>query len=138
MINAMTYNALQNQCVKLFNGDVKRSILGINDLLRAFDAILEGDDHRGIYNVASFTATAKKIATTVGSIVGVRVEQSDPTPNTNEKLANKTYDFGMDTSKFQNTYNFEFTETIESITKKLVSNEGRCITSDRNQEKYYR
>lgn len=132
MINAMTHTALSEQCVKLFNGDVKRSILGVTDACRAIECIIEGNDNRGLYNLASFTATSREIATSVSSILGVTLTETQPTPNTNEKLANTTYDFGMNTDKFCNTYNFVFDNTIESITKGLINEYHNTRRSNRN------
>jgi len=137
MINAMTNTALEQGCVKLFNGDVKRSILGVTDACRAIESIIEGNDNRGIYNLASFTATSRQIAQRVASITGVQVEEAKPTPNTNEKLANTTYDFGMNTDKFTSTYGFEFKDTIETLTKGLINDYTHTQRSHRNVAIHY-
>lgn len=137
MINAMTHTALEQRCVKLFNGDVKRSILGVTDAVNAIELIVEGADHRGIYNLASFTMTARQIAKLVASIVGVTLLETEPEQNTNAKLCTKTYDFGMDTHKFTHTYNYEFTQTVESITKGLINEYTNTQKSHRNCKIHY-
>lgn len=137
MINAMTHTAYDNHSVNLFNGDVKRSILGIKDLLRAFDSILDGEDNRGIYNLASFTATSRQIAQQVAGILGVSVTETEPKTVINEKLCNKSYDFGMSTTKFEQTYNFQFRETVETICKGLINEIETTHKTNRNKHVSY-
>ena len=62
MINAMTYNGMKNKKVFCFNPEIHRPILGIKDLCRVIETIIEQGtyENRGIYNVASFNSTAKK------------------------------------------------------------------------------
>jgi nucleoside-diphosphate-sugar epimerase len=140
MINSMTYNALNDGEVKLYIKDIIRPILGINDLSRAIKTIINSDkDNRGIYNLASFNETAENIAYGVSKITGIPVKEyeTDPTNITNAKLQTKSYNFSIDSSKFMKTFNFEFEETIESITKSLVTNFKDIIFTDRNQPKEY-
>ena len=49
----------------------------------------------------------------------------------------KSYNFSIDSSKFMKTFNFEFKETIESITDSLVTEFKDIIFTDRNQPKEY-
>jgi len=140
MINSMTYNALNDGEVKLFIKDIIRPILGINDLSRSIKTIINSDkDNRGIYNLASFNDTAENIAYGVSKITGMPVKEyeTDPTNITNAKLQTKSYNFSIDSSKFMKTFNFEFEETIESITESLVTNFKDIIFTDRNQPKEY-
>jgi hypothetical protein len=37
-------------------------------------------------------------------------------------MDSKNYNFSIDSSKFCNTFNFEFKENIETITKSIVNN----------------
>jgi len=140
MINSMTYNALNDGEVKLFIKDIIRPILGIKDLSKAIKTIINSDtDNRGIYNLASFNDTAENIAYGVSRITGMPVKEyeTDPTNITNAKLQTKSYNFSIDSSKFMKTFNFEFEETIESITESLVTNFKDIIFTDRNQPKEY-
>jgi nucleoside-diphosphate-sugar epimerase len=140
MINSMTYNALNDGEVKLFIKDIIRPILGINDLSRSIKTIIDSDkDNRGIYNLASFNDTAENIAYGVSKITGMPVKEyeTDPTNITNAKLQTKSYNSSIDSSKFMKTFNFEFEETIESITESLVTNFKDIIFTDRNQPKEY-
>ena len=129
MINAMVNTAMQKGEIHVFNKDTRRSILGINDLCRAIDTIIDDNKkaNRGVYNTASFTNTAGDIATAVGKHANVPVIDKDP-PSVifNEKLQSKTYDFGISTAKFENTFNFKFTDTLDSITQEMVTQYAEC------------
>jgi nucleoside-diphosphate-sugar epimerase len=117
MINAMVNSAWNNKCVKMFNGDIHRPILGINDLGSAIRTIIEKDGEAGIYNLASFNATVREIATTVADILGVElVEEELETAN-----KSKPYDYTIDSSKFMKEFDFKFDETIETIVKSFGS-----------------
>lgn len=140
MINAMVNTAMQKGEIHVFNKDTRRSILSINDLCRAVEVIINDNKkaNRGVYNTASFTNTAGEIAEAVGRIAGVPVIDKDP-PSVifNEKLQNKTYDFGISTSKFENTFNFKFTDTLDSITQEMVNKYAKCNRSHRAELIHY-
>lgn len=140
MINAMVNTAKQKGEIHVFNKDTRRSILGISDLCRAVEAIINNNKKasRGIYNTASFTNTAGEIADAVGKIAGVPVIDKDP-PSVifNEKLQNKTYDFGISTSKFENTFDFKFTDTLDGITQEMVDQYAKCNRDHRAELIHY-
>jgi len=132
MINAMTYNSLKDKEIRLFVKDIVRPILGISDLSRAIKCIIDTEeDHRGIYNLASFNSTAELIACGVSNITKSIIKEQDI------ELSIKPYNFSIDSSKFKNTFNFEFRETIESITKEIIDNFNNIIFTNRNQFKKY-
>jgi len=140
MINSMVYNAITDGEIKLYIKDIMRPILGINDLCRAITAIVESDeDNRGIYNLSSFNKTAEEIAKGVSSVVGIPVKeyQSDPFSIKNSKLETKSYNFSIDSSKFINTFNFKFNDTIETITKSIVDNFEKIKFTDRSNVQEY-
>jgi len=124
MINSMVNSAKENNFIKLYSKEVNRPILGINDLNRCIKSIIEdNEDKRGIYNLASFNSTAGQIANTVSAICNVPIIESEtPTMITNAKEQTATYDFSISSKKFSDSYKFEFVDTIESITKSLLSN----------------
>lgn len=117
MINSMYCNAKNDNHIKLYIKDIMRPILGITDLCEAVTTIIDNnEDLRGIYNLASFNMTSGDIAYKVGEILNVDVREVEiDTPMTNIKLQTKSYDFKIDTNKFQNNFNFTFKDTIESI-----------------------
>jgi|TARA_R110001606_G_scaffold48938_2_gene123868 nucleoside-diphosphate-sugar epimerase len=139
MINAMSNTANEKGEIHVFNADTKRSILGINDLCRAMETIIEGHANPGIFNLASFTSTAGEIADVVGEVAGVPVINKDtPTVITNEKLEKKTYNFGVTTTKFENTFNFKFTDTLKSIATETVDGIADCRATTRSNTITYR
>ena len=140
MINAMVNTAMQKGEIHVFNKDTRRSILGINDLCRAVETIIEDNKkaNRGIYNLGSFTNTAGEIAEAVGRIANVSVIDKDPPAVIfNEKLQNKTYDFGISTLRFENTFKFKFTDTLDSITQEMVDNYAECNRDHRAELIHY-
>lgn len=112
MINAMTISSIRTKKVSVFNGYAHRPILGINDLCRAVETIIEStEDKRGIYNVASVNDNILEIGKKVAK-------------HTNSELVDAgngfTYDFKISSKKFIETFNFEFEDTIEKIVDSIV------------------
>jgi nucleoside-diphosphate-sugar epimerase len=140
MINAMVDSAIQTSEIKVFNSDIHRSILGINDLCRAVDTIITNGrkTNRGIYNIASLTSTVAEIARVVSEKTGTKIVNTcHPGKIFNEKLQNKTYDFGICTKKFENTFNFKFVETLETITYGTIESYATCNRSHRANLVHY-
>lgn len=114
IINSMTKNAILNNKIVAMNPEVNRGILGINDLCRAIEKIIESDNnHRGLYNLASFNTNVGDISQYISNRFECSIEKL-------ENLKNKMYDFQLDTSKFRSLYNFEFKDTMETICDSLV------------------
>ena len=126
MINAMYCSGKTNGEIKLYNKGIHRPILGINDLCRSIESIIESNtDNRGMYNLASFNKTSGEIAYEVGELINIPVVEYtvDPTTEiTNSKLQTVCYDFKIDTTKFEKTFDFKFEDTIESIVNELLTN----------------
>ena len=140
MINSMVYNALTDGEIKLYIKDIMRPILGINDLSRAIQEIVNcSEDKRGIYNLASFNKTAEEIADGVSSVVNVPVKEyiSDPFSIKNSKLETKSYNFSIDSTKFCESFNFKFTDTIETITDGILQNFNNINFTDRSNIQEY-
>jgi nucleoside-diphosphate-sugar epimerase len=111
MLNKMVYDAKTAYKITVQNPQLVRPILGLNDLCRAITAILKGGRHAGIYNLASFNASVLEMAEFVGKRYNADVEviETDAKP----------YAFGIDTTKFEKTYNFKFEDTLESVVESL-------------------
>jgi nucleoside-diphosphate-sugar epimerase len=141
MINAMVNSAKTDGHIKLYIKDIMRPILGIKDLCRAIEAIINCDiDKRGIYNLASFNNTSEGIAKGVSSIMNMPVIEYnvlDLEKITNVKLQTSAYNFAIDSSKFEREFNFKFNESIESITKSLIDGFDNCDKTNRNIIKKY-
>lgn len=126
MINAMYSSAMNDGEIKLYIKNIMRPILGMADLIRAMEAIVESEkDLRGLYNLASFNKTAEDIAYSVSKEINVPVKEYETNPTdtiSNSKLQTVCYDFRIDTTKFEKEFDFKFTETIESIVSGLKNN----------------
>lgn len=141
MINAMTYNAINNKKVFCFNPEVKRPILCIDDLCRCFKAIIDNKNNirKGIYNLSSFNSNALKISKKVAEITNSNLEIVTEIPKeiTNVKLQTKAYNFMIDNSKFCNDFNFIFESDIESIINSIKNNYNKIKSCGRINEKLY-
>jgi nucleoside-diphosphate-sugar epimerase len=141
MINSMVNSAKKDGHIKLYIKDIMRPILGIKDLCRAIETIIDcNDDKRGIYNLASLNNTSEGIAKGVSSIMNIPIVEynvSDLEKITNVKLQTTAYNFAIDSSKFENEFNFKFNETIESITKSLIDGFDNSDKTNRNIIKKY-
>lgn len=141
MINAMTYNAIENRKIFCFNPEINRPILGILDLCRAIDTILEkgNKENSGIYNLASFNSDVRVIAETVSSLTGSELEivETPPEHITNVKLQSKAYDFLINSDKFSKVFNFKFEDTISTIVGSLINNYENMKKGNRTDAKIY-
>lgn len=140
MINSMVNSALNDAHIKLYIKDIMRPILGINDLVNAISTIVDNEtSEKGLYNLASFNATAEEIADKVGEILSIPVIEYDVNMQkiNNVKLQTNAYNFAIDSSKFRTNFNFEFIENIETITNSLINGFNNCVKSNRNELKKY-
>ena len=141
MINAMTYNGIKNNKVYCFNPSICRPILGIRDLCRAIEIIIEkgSPETKGIYNLASFNSTAMQISTKVATTLGAKMEVVKELPKeiTNVKLQTKAYNFSISSEKFEEIFNFNFEETVESIVTSIVEEYDNMNMGNRSDAKIY-
>jgi nucleoside-diphosphate-sugar epimerase len=129
MINSMIEASNQNGYINVYNDHIDRAILGLNDLCRAIEAILvKGTpDKSGVYNLSSFNASVGDISKDVSKLVGAKI--------INHGLSGTPYDFRISNKKFENIFDFKFTETVESIVESLLTN--NTYKSKRDKEHYY-
>ena len=111
MINSMTTSALKNGEVNVFNAHAHRPIVSTFDIVRSIEAIINGGDNRGIYNVASFNHNIGEIGKRVANYMNVPLI---------DKGTSQTYDFTISSDKFKKTFNFEFESTVESIVQSIL------------------
>jgi nucleoside-diphosphate-sugar epimerase len=114
MINSMIKSALETNKVNAKNLQIRRAILGINDVSNALNMLVDIDIAPGQYNLASFNSTVGKIANAVAEMTNSVI-----TEHPNDKLA---YDFELSTEKFCKATGFEFTDTVDSLITGLLSN----------------
>ena len=141
MINAMTFNAVENKKIFCFNPEINRPILGIRDLCRAIEKIIDSGSRTncGIYNLASFNSSVKTIAKKVSALTNSDLEIVETPPDhiTNVKLQSKAYDFLINSDKFREVFDFEFEETIDSIVQSLIDNYKNMKKGNRTNAKIY-
>jgi len=137
MINSMTTSALNNGFIELYVKDTIRPILGINDLSNSIIKIINTEeDFRGLYNLASFNSTSEEIAISVSKVTKVKIIEKEIN-NPLNKLESKNYNFAINCDKFSKTFNYEFKDNIESITKGIIDNYDKIkLTRRDNQIKY--
>ena len=91
---------------------IKRLIdLSTQDLVNGIFHILKSNVYEGIFNMASVNHQIGEIAELVSEIMSSKVKFTDPSI---------TYNFKMDSSLFENTFNFKFKGNISSIVKSLL------------------
>ena len=124
MVNSMCYNAKNDNNIYLHQKNVNRPVLGINDLCKAVCAIISygQPELSGIYNLNSFNTTVHDAGKTISSLCNVPCKIINEKSNAiNFKLVAKSYDFKINSEKFMKAFNFEFQDTIFSITSSLVT-----------------
>lgn len=131
MINSMVKSSLDTKTVNVKNSQVRRAILGINDLCKALELLIEKSILPGQYNLASFNSTVHQIASTVSQITNAKIIEHPGD--------NLVYDFELSTDKFQHATGFVFTDTVESLIEGLCHSDSVNFdvrNNDRNF-KYY-
>ena len=111
MINSMYHSVRNGNGIQVTNRQISRAMLGIEDLGRAVLRCIE-QPTPGIYNLASFNSTVGEIAQAVSNKLGVDIIDRGTTAN--------AYDFAIDTSLFEQTFDFTFTETPATIVDSLI------------------
>jgi nucleoside-diphosphate-sugar epimerase len=131
MINSMVHTAKQNGYINMSNEHIDRAILGLNDLCRAIETIIVSGtpDKSGVYNLSSFNASVGDIARNVSEITGANI--------IDHGLVGVPYDFRISNRKFENNFDFKFTDTIESITESLLTEYPKITKTKRDKERYY-
>ena len=114
MINSMVKSAVETNTVKAKNIQIRRAILGIGDVTRALNMLVDTDVAPGQYNLASFNSTVGAIANAVAIATNSTIVELP-----NDALA---YDFELSTEKFCNATGFEFKDTIDSLIAGLLQN----------------
>ncbi len=113
MINSMYHSVQMGTGIQVMNKQISRAMLGIEDLCRAINRCIE-QPVPGIYNLASFNGTVGEIAQAVSAKLGVGIVDRGITAN--------AYDFALDTTLFEQTYDFTFRETPATIVDSLIQN----------------
>jgi nucleoside-diphosphate-sugar epimerase len=124
MINAMYHSAMKSGSITVTDRHIGRALLGIEDLCRAIMACIE-QPTTGIYNLASFNTTVDQVSATVANALSVSIVDNGKTDG--------VYDFVLDCSLFQETFDFKFQETTDTIVQSLIGGYEKSITVRRDQ-----
>jgi nucleoside-diphosphate-sugar epimerase len=126
MINAMYLNYLKNNKIVISNPDINRPILGISDLCRSIDSIIENKKETGIYNLCSFNTTPKILGEKLSKVLKCSLEIN--------KESSFAYDFKISNAKFKKYFNFKFKDTTESIVREIQDNYNNIKNIDSRKE----
>ena len=119
MINSMHNSTKEDGGqIQVTNKQISRAILGIEDLCKAMIRCIE-QPKPGIYNLASFNSTVGEIAWAVSTEIGCEIKDNGKTM--------QAYDFAIDTTLFEQTYDFTFNETPATIVKSLCEKEEPIV-----------
>ena len=111
MINSMYHSVQNDRGIQVMNRHISRAMLGIEDLCRAVLRCIQRPVP-GIYNLASFNSTVGEIADAVNRKLGAEIINRGKTAN--------AYDFALDTTFFEQTFDFTFIETPATIVDSLI------------------
>lgn len=115
VINSMTLSSLNQNKIFVSNGNIKRSLLGLNDLCNAVEKILVTNNLKSeIYNIISFSNTIFGLAKEIQAINGCQLVVNDN--------LSTSYSFTVSNNKFESDFKFKFQDNIESIYKEIIQN----------------
>lgn len=111
MVNGMTHSAMTKGIIDVRNPKVRRPILGITDLCRAFDTLIHGDVPPGVHNLCSVNSSVEEVAETVSDVTNCAYRVLDSSP---------TYDFWMENADW-----FTPLDDLEEMVFGIVSANGK-------------
>lgn len=132
MINAMVISALTKKSIDCYNANNHRSILGIDDCVRAIDTIIDSPitlEQHEIFNLASFSGTISTFANDVAGYLSVPVTVYPNVTN--------NFSFELNCDKFSNLYRFAFNDDTISIVQRIVDNYQNINWSTRTEKITY-
>ena len=128
MINSMYHSVQNDRGIQISNKQISRAMLGIEDLCRAVERCIE-QPVPGIYNLSSFNATVGEIAEAVSRKLGAEIIDNGNTAN--------AYDFALDTTLFEQIFDFKFKETPDTILNGLIEHYGESLPQWRDKYVIY-
>lgn len=129
MLNRMVYLAMKNNVIEITNKNIKRPILGINDLCNSITKIIEQENaENGFYNLCSFNSSVGELAEVVSQILNVPILDQGYTKDL-------PYNFQISNEKFCKNFNFNFTDTAHKIVDNLVKNYNKIAWICRSEKK---
>jgi len=117
IINSVYHDAVNTGEINVSNGENMRSYLGMNDLCKAVEALINLPNPEKIYNIASETDSINNIAQRIANITEAEI---------NLKKGDNKYSFWINCDKINKV--ILLTDTIESICTDM----GDMPTKDKN------
>jgi len=111
----MTLSSLEQNKIFVSNGNIRRSLLGINDLCNVIEKIIVTKNIKSdIYNIISCSYSIIELAKEIQSINGCELVINDS--------LSTSYSFTVTNEKFETEFKFKFVDTVESIYRDLLDN----------------
>ena len=115
VINAMTLSSLEQNKIFVSNGNIRRSLLGIDDLCNAIEKIMITKNIKSdVYNIISCSYAIVELAKKIQSINGCELVVNDS--------LSTSYSFTVTNEKFESEFKFKFVDTVDSIYRNLIDN----------------
>ena len=115
VINAMTLSSLEQNKIFVSNGNIRRSLLGIDDLCNAIEKIVITKNIKSdVYNIISCSYAIVELAKKIQSINGCELVVNDS--------LSTSYSFTVTNEKFESEFKFKFVDTVDSIYRNLINN----------------
>jgi nucleoside-diphosphate-sugar epimerase len=127
LMNAISVSAHTKGEIYISNPDKLRSILGITDLCRAIETIIANEPKERIYNITSLNGKIIEFGKQIQDIAKCKLSIND--------ALQTQYSFNCSNSKFEQDYNFKFTDTVESIYNDIVSNYGNIVVNQKRESR---
>jgi nucleoside-diphosphate-sugar epimerase len=128
LMNSLSMSSLKTHRISVTNPDNYRSVLGMNDLCRAFSAILEAENIKNrVYNVTSINSKIIEFAQAIQKITNCELIVNDAFPT--------NYSFNCNNSLFKKDFAFEFEDNIESIYADIVNNVDKIVSNMKRESR---
>jgi nucleoside-diphosphate-sugar epimerase len=127
LMNSISLSAHNEGKIVISNPDRYRSVLGITDLCRAIETLVERGSKRRIYNLTSLNAKILDFGKTLQQITGCDLEIND--------TFKTEYSFNCSSDLFQKDYGFSFNDTIESMYLEISQNSNNILVNEKREKR---
>jgi nucleoside-diphosphate-sugar epimerase len=124
LVNAIATSSLKNKSLTISNGDSMRSVLGMTDACLAIEKIVANDFIKNrIYNLTSINDKIINFGLTIQKLSNAELTVND--------TFKTDYSFNCSPELFEQDYDFEFKDTINSIYQDIVNNHNNILFSNK-------
>jgi nucleoside-diphosphate-sugar epimerase len=131
IVNILTNNAFNNRVIKIFNGDQLRPNIHINDMVRAYELLIQCNQKKinnNIFNIGSENYSVREIAEVVKKVIGNDVQISKEVNNDN-----RSYHISSERIKKDLNFDLKFNVKKAIIDLKKNFEKGIFINSMTNE-----